>query len=87
MKNFLNSLRMSKYVWEGMDIAVALEKVYKRILKLARQVPLAHRGDAHKVEYFSSAVAGYVWATEPLARVATSGLNLQQLYGELESEH
>ena len=86
VKNFLKSLRMSKYVSEGMDIAVALEKVYKLILKLARQVPLAHRGDAHKVEYLSSAVAGYVWATEPLARVATSGLNFQQLYGELESQ-
>ena len=85
VKNFLKSLRMSKYVSEEMDIAVALENVYTLILKLAIQAPLAHRGDAHRVEYLSSAVAGYVWATEPLARVATSVLNFQRPYGELES--
>lgn len=70
---------MSKYVSERMYIGIALVKVYKLIFTLARQGPLAHRGDEHKVEYLSSAVAGYVWATEPLACVATSGLNLQQL--------
>ena len=86
VKNFLKSLGMRNYVSEGMDIAVALEKVYKLILKVARQVPIAHRGDAHRVEYLSLAVAGYVWTTEPLASVAISGLNFQQLYGELESQ-
>lgn len=63
-----------------------MEKVYKTITKLARQAPITHRGDAHKVEFLSSAVAGFEWAKEPLARIATVGLKFQQLYGELISQ-
>lgn len=30
-------------------------------------------------------MVGYDWATEPLSRITTHSLNVQQLYGELES--
>lgn len=84
--HFLKSFQMSIYVYDGMKITTALEKVYKVITKVSRQTPKAHRGDAHKVEFLSSAVAGYDWATEPLGRVATKRLTFQQLYGEIESQ-
>lgn len=75
---------MSKYVLDGMETAAALKKVCKIKTKLARQGPIAHRGDAHNVEVLSSSVAGCDWATEALAGVSTLGLNFQQLHGEVE---
>lgn len=85
VKNYLNGLRVSEFVTEGTEISSALAKVYKLILKLSRQVPASHRGDAHKMEFLRGAVIGYSWSHEPLSRVATHGLSFQQLYGELEA--
>lgn len=85
VKNFLNSLRVHDYIADKVDAAMALAKVYKLILKLSRQVPASHRGDAHRIEFLRRAVIGYDWSREPLSRVATNGLTFQQLYGELEA--
>lgn len=84
VKNFLNSLRVHYDIGDKVDGATALEKVYKLILKLSRQVPASHRGDAHRIEFLRSAVIGYNWYREPLSRVATNDLSFQQLYGELQ---
>lgn len=66
---------MSRYVAEGMEVSAAIEKVYKVTSKLARQAPIGHCVDAHKVEYFSPAVTNYEWRSEPLSRVPTFNLN------------
>lgn len=44
------------------DAAVALAKVYKRILSMSRQVSLSHGGDAHTIEFLCGAVIGFNWA-------------------------
>lgn len=84
VKNHLNGLRLSQFINDETDVASALAKVYRRILTMSRQVPMTHRGDAHKIEFMRRAVVGYSWAKEPLSRVATAGLKFQQLYAELE---
>ena len=84
-KNYLSSLRVTKFVADGLETSAALEKTYKVITKLAPQVPQSHRGEAHKVEFLRGAVVGYDWATEPLSRIATHNLSFQMSYGELES--
>lgn len=84
VKNHLNSLRLTQFITADTDTASALAKVYKRILNMSRQVPLTHRGDAHKIEFLRTAVVGQSWARVPLSRVATEGLTFQQLYSELE---
>lgn len=66
-----------------MSTTDALSKVYKLIVKLARQTPQAFRGDANKVEYLRSAAVGFQCAQEPLSRVGTMGLTFQQLHAEL----
>lgn len=50
---------------------------------MSRQVPITHRGDAHKIESLLHAVLGHQWAREPLNRIATAGLSFQQPYSEL----
>ena len=85
VKNYLNSLRISQFAGEGLDELACLEKCYKVITKLARQVPKAFQGDAHRVEFLRGAVVGSTWATEPLSRIATHSLDFQKLYGELEA--
>lgn len=85
VKNYLNSLRMHDFIGDKTDSAAALAKVYRTILKLSRQVPTSHKGDAHRIEFLRCAVVGYDWSREPLSRVATCGLSFQQLYGELEA--
>lgn len=82
VKNFLSSLRVHDYIRDKIDAATALAKVYKLILKLSRQVPASHRGDAHRIEFLRRAVIGYNWSREPLSRVATNDLSFQELYGE-----
>lgn len=84
VKNHLNGLRLTQFINNDTDTAGALAKVYKRILTMSRQVPITHRGDAHKIEFLRTAVVGHRWAKEPLSRVATAGLTFQQLYAELE---
>lgn len=85
VKNVLTSLRVTNFMNENVDTAMALAKVYKLILKLSRQVPFSHRGDAHRIEFLRGAVIGFNWSREPLSRIATNDLTFQQLYGELES--
>eukprot|EP00171_Calliarthron_tuberculosum_P023415 IDg23415t1 len=85
VKTYLGTLRLSKFVTDGLDELAALEKVYKLITKLSPQVPQSHRGEAHKIEYLRNSTVGFSWATEPLSRIATHGLSFQQLYGELEA--
>lgn len=85
VKNYLNNLRVSDFEANGDEISVALMKVYKAILKLSRQVPVSHRGDAHRIEFLRRSVVGYNWSHEPLSRVATHNLSFQQVYGELEA--
>lgn len=46
VKIFLNSLRIHYYVSDKSDTSMALAKVHKLILKLSRQVPVSHHGDA-----------------------------------------
>lgn len=85
VKNYLNSLRLNKFIVEGADELSALEKVYKLIIKLSPQVPQSHRGEAHKTEFLRNATVGAAWATEPLSRIATHNLTFQEVYGELEA--
>lgn len=42
VKKFLNSLRASDYVSEGLEISAALSKVYRQIPQMSRQVPPSH---------------------------------------------
>ena len=76
---------MCNKLGENQDEGEALAKVYKIIIKLSPQVPISQRGNAHRIEFLRNAVVGYVWATEPLSRIASQGLSFQQLYGELEA--
>ena len=85
VKNYLNNLRLNKFVADGADELSALEKVYRLIIKLSPQVPQSHKGDAHKIEFLRNATVGANWATEPLSRIATHGLSFQDVYGELEA--
>lgn len=85
VKNFLNSLRVSEYVDQGMEVSSALAKVYRLILQLSRQVPASHRGDAHRIDFLRRSVIGFGWSHEPLSRIATHNLSFQQVYGELEA--
>lgn len=85
VKNYLNSLRITDFISSTTDEAAALSKVYKAILKLSRQVPLSHRGDAHRIEFLRRAVLGQDWARDPLSRIATNSLSFQALYGELDA--
>lgn len=85
VRNVLNTLRLQDKLGESQDEGQALATVYKIITKLAPQVPMSHRGNAHKVQFLRDAVIGVPWATEPLSRIATHGLSFQQLYGELEA--
>lgn len=48
-------------------------------------MPQSHRGEAHNVQTLRSAVAGNIWATEPIICVATHGRSFQLLYVELEA--
>ena len=85
VKNYLNSLRVTTFVLQGIEMSAALAKVYKSIIKLSRQAPRSHQGDAHKVEFLRNAVVGNSWSSEPLSRVATQQRTFQQLYAELEA--
>jgi len=85
VNNHLNSLRLSLFVAECLNLTAALEKAYKLITKLAPQVPCSHRGDAHKMEFLRNATIGNSLATEPLSRIATHQLSFQVLYGDLEA--
>lgn len=83
VKNYLNGLRVSNLMDVRTNAADALSKVYKVILKISRQVPATHRGDAHRAELLRRVVIGQTWVREPLSRMATNGLSFQELYGEL----
>lgn len=85
VKNYLNSLRITSFTAEGTEVSAALSNLYKAIIKLSRQAPRSHQGDAHKVEFLRNAVVGMPWSSEPLSRVATHSLTFQQLYAELEA--
>lgn len=85
VKNYVNNLRVSDFESKGDGTSVALAKVYKIILKLSRQVPTSHRGDAHRIEFLRKSVVGYDRSHEPLSWVATHNLSFQQVYGELEA--
>ena len=77
MKNFRNTLRISKFISEGAEMSEALAKVHNAINKLARQTPVSHRGEAHKIEFLHHAVIGHEWSKDPLTRVATNQLSLK----------
>lgn len=83
-KNYLSSLRLSKFEKEEIEISAPLEKVHKAIKKLAPHVPQSHLGEAHRIDILRKTVIGYGWAIEPLSSIATHTLHFQQLYGELE---
>lgn len=83
IKDYLNAIRVTSFMDKGLSETEALSKVYKLIVKLARQAPQAFRGDANKVEYLRNAVVGHSWAKEPLSRVGTMSLTFQQLHAEL----
>ena len=85
VKNFLNSLRVSSYITQGVGSSAALSKIYKSVIKLSRQAPRSHQGDAHKIEFLRNAVVGMPWSKEPLSRVATHTHTFQQFYADLEA--
>ena len=85
VKDVLSQLRLCNKLGENQDEGEALAKVYKTIIKLSPQVPISHRGNAHRIEFLRNAVVGYEWATEPLSRIGSQELLFQELYGELEA--
>ena len=85
VKNYLNNLRISSFTAEGLYESAALSKIYKVTTNLSRKGPISHRGDAHKVEFLRNAVVGSSLSHEPLSRVATHSLTIQQLYRELKA--
>ena len=85
IKNYLSTLGLSQYESEGLETPASLEKVYKTITNLARQVPRAFRAEEHKVEFLRRAVVGNSWANEPPSSIVPRNLGFQQLYGELQS--
>lgn len=58
VKNLLKSLRMSRFVSEGLEASEALEKVYKAITRLSRQAPVSHWGMHTKSTSFHSQLPG-----------------------------
>ena len=85
VNNYLGSLRVTSFASQGTEMSDALAKVYNSIIKLSRQAPRYHQGDAHKVEFLRNAVVGTPWSNEPLSRVATHQLTFQRLYAEVEA--
>ena len=59
VKNYLNTLRISKLVNAGAEMSDALAKVHNIINKLSRQGPASHRGEAQKIEFLRQAVVGF----------------------------
>lgn len=47
VKNYLISLCVSSYVWQGMEISASLSKIYKPGIKLSSRAPRSHEADAH----------------------------------------
>lgn len=84
VENHFNSLRVDQFIECNHDASAALEKVYKRILSMSRQVPKSHRGDSHKNEFPRGAVIGFALDKGPLSRLANANLSFQQLYSELK---
>lgn len=79
----MNSLRVHDYIGDKTDTSMSLPNVYNVFFKLSRQVPASHLDHARRIEFLRWVFIGYDWSREPLSRVATNGLTLQQLYGEL----
>lgn len=85
VKSFLNSLRVSDCVYKGIEVSTVLEKVYKLVLQLSRQVLLSYRRDARRINFIRCAVFGFSRSLEPLSLFATHGFSFQQLFGKLKS--
>lgn len=77
VKNYLTSLGVREFNESGMEVSVSFSKNYKLVLKLSRQIPPAHRGDAHRIEFLRKVPLSHQWAYEPLLRVATHSLSFQ----------
>ena len=73
-KNYLNSLRVTTFVAQGIEISEALSKVYRSFIKLSGQAPRSHQGDALKVDVLRNAVVRTPYSSEPLSRVTTHQL-------------
>lgn len=82
--NYLNSIRDGEIVTKGLEMSAALANVYKRILKLSRQVPVSHCRDTHRIEFLQHSIIGYSWSQEPLS-IAMHKLSFQPLYGRLKA--
>ena len=85
VKNYLNTLRISKFVNEGAEISDTLAKVHNVTNKLAHHAPSSHRGEAHKIEFLRQAVVGFGRSKDRLTRIATYNLSFEELYRELEN--
>lgn len=72
MDNFLNRLKVRDFVTEKTDDVMDLTRVYKLILKVSRQVPSSHRGDAHRIDFLRRAIMGADWFREPFCLVGTN---------------
>lgn len=86
VKSFLNFLRMSKSVLKKW---ILLSGWKESTNSMRCQRNKLHRYTVEtrtRLSTFQLLLQGKC-ATDPLARVATSDLNFQQLYGELESQH
>lgn len=55
------------------------------IIPTSKTVPRAFGGDAHRANFLRSAVIGYPCAMQPLSRMDTNDVSLQDLYGELHA--
>lgn len=51
-------------------------------MKLGRQCPLSHHGDAHRIELLRRAIVAHTLTHQRLGRVAAHNLSFQVLYGE-----
>ena len=85
VKNYVNTLRISKFIAERSELSDALTRVHNIFNNLSRQAPASHRGEAHKIEFLHQAVIGFDWPKDPLTRIATNSLTFEVLYGESEN--
>ena len=82
VKNYLNTLRISKFIAERSEDSDALARVHNIANKLSLQAPASHRDEAHRIKFLHQAVFGFDWAKDPLTRIATNNLTFEELYRE-----
>jgi hypothetical protein len=86
-RNSLKSLRIGKFVKNGISPGKALEPIYCTITNLASQEPEGFRRDIHCIDYLRDSVLGAEWAKGPLSRIESEKMSCHDLFSALESAY